>query len=68
MASADKVNLAEKLAQFSDHWQPRTVARFNDNDVMVVKVQGEFIWHKLMEPTGTPNTGDPRTAAPRREL
>ncbi len=114
----DKINLAEKLAQFSDHWAPRTVARLNDYDIMVVKVQGEFVWHKhdetddfflilagqltmrlrdrevtlgpgelfvvprgvehqpfaaeeahllLIEPTGTPNTGDAGTAAPRRE-
>jgi len=41
----DKVNLASKLAQFSDYWKPRTVARLNDYDVMVVKVQGEFVWH-----------------------
>ena len=40
-----KVNLAEKLAQFSDHWAPRTVAQLNDYDIMVVKVQGEFVWH-----------------------
>ena len=44
--SIDKVNFAEKLARFSDHWQPRTVARFNECDIMVVKVQGEFVWHK----------------------
>lgn len=38
-------NLAEKLAQFSEHCAPRTVAQLNDNDIMVVKVQGEFVWH-----------------------
>lgn len=115
----DKVNLASKLAQFQDHWKPRTVAQLNEYDIMVVKVQGEFVWHKhdntddfflvldgqlevrlrdgtvllgpgelfvvprgvehqtfanketsllLIEPTGTPNTGDVRTAAPRQEL
>jgi mannose-6-phosphate isomerase-like protein (cupin superfamily) len=114
----DVVNLADKLAQFSEHWAPRTVARLNDLDVMVVKVQGEFVWHAhadtdfflvlkgrltirlrdravvlgpgelfvvprgvehqlyaeeethllLIEPAGTPNTGDPATTAPRREL
>jgi mannose-6-phosphate isomerase-like protein (cupin superfamily) len=115
----DKVNLAKKLAQFQDHWHPRTVAQLNDHDVMVVKVQGEFVWHKhdetddfflvldgqlhvrlrdrtvvlgpgelfvvprgvehqpyaeretsllLIEPTGTPNTGDRATAAPRQVL
>jgi mannose-6-phosphate isomerase-like protein (cupin superfamily) len=112
------VDLAEKLAGFSEHWQPRTVARLNDYDVMVVKAGGQFVWHShpetddfflvlagrldielrdrtvslgpgelfvvprgvehrpvvkegeahvlLIEPTGTPNTGDPATAEPRR--
>ena len=43
---ADKVNLAEKLGGFSDHWAPRIVARYNDNEVRLVKVEGEFIWHQ----------------------
>ncbi len=115
----DKVNLAAKLALFSDHWSPRTVAQFNGHDIMVVKVHGEFVWHShaetddfflvlkgrltirlrdrdvvlnpgelfivprgvehqpvaaeevelvLIEPTGTPNTGNVETAAPRREI
>jgi mannose-6-phosphate isomerase-like protein (cupin superfamily) len=115
----DKVNLAAKLGQFHDHWRPRTVTQMNGHDVMVVKVQGEFVWHKhddtddfflvlegelqirlrertvvlgpgelfvvprgvehqpyaerevsllLIEPTGTPNTGDAATAAPRQVL
>jgi mannose-6-phosphate isomerase-like protein (cupin superfamily) len=42
----DKVNLAEKLATFSDHWAPRIVARYNDHEVRLVKVEGEFIWHQ----------------------
>jgi mannose-6-phosphate isomerase-like protein (cupin superfamily) len=114
------VNLAEKLASFSEHWSPRTVASFCGFDVMVVKVEGEFVWHShddaddfflvltgeldvdlpdrservgageifvvprgvrhrtaarngfaellLIEPTGTPNTGDRATAAPRTEI
>jgi mannose-6-phosphate isomerase-like protein (cupin superfamily) len=121
------VNLADKLAQFDEHWSPRTVARFNGHDVMVVKVQGEFVWHHhddtddfflvlsgrltirmrdgdgardverdvelgpgelfvvpvgmehqpcssdgaellLIEPSGTPNTGDAATAARRIEI
>lgn len=41
-----KVNLAEKLSLFSSHWDPKVVARYNDNDVMVVKFQGEFPFHK----------------------
>jgi mannose-6-phosphate isomerase-like protein (cupin superfamily) len=113
------INLAEKLATFTETFQPRTVGQFNGHDLMVVKVQGPFVWHKhddtddcflvlagnltiqlrdrdvhlgpgelfvvprgvehrpvapeevhilLIEPTGTPNTGDPATAAPRRVI
>ena len=40
------INLAEKLAGFTERWQPRTVAEFNGHDIMVVKAQGEFVWHK----------------------
>jgi mannose-6-phosphate isomerase-like protein (cupin superfamily) len=42
----DKVNLAEKLSQFDEHWAPRIVGSLNDYKVMVVKTQGEFVWHK----------------------
>lgn len=42
----DKVNLAQKLASFADRFAPRTVARFNGHDVMVVKAKGEFVWHR----------------------
>ena len=118
-AATAPINLAEKLAGFTEHWQPRTVAEFNGHDIMVAKVQGEFVWHKhdetddlflvlqgeltielrdrsvtlragelfvvpkgvehrpiarnevhmlLIESSGTPNTGDPATAAPRRVI
>ena len=43
---AEKVNLAEKLASFSNHWAPRIVAHHNDNEIRLVKVDGEFIWHQ----------------------
>ncbi len=113
----EEINLAEKLTRFSEYWSPRTVTRFNGHDILVVKVQGEFVWHKhddtddfflvlkgrltirlrdrnvvlgpgelfvvphgiehqpfaeeethllLIEPTGTPNTGDKATAASQR--
>jgi mannose-6-phosphate isomerase-like protein (cupin superfamily) len=108
------VNLAAKLAAVSEHWSPKIVASYNGNDVMVVKVEGEFVWHAhpdtddfflvlkgeidielrdrtvtlragemfvvpagtehrpvaraeahllVIEPRGTPNTGDPATSA-----
>ena len=40
------INLAEKLSLFHTHWDPKVVATYNDNDVMVVKFQGEFPYHK----------------------
>jgi len=39
------INLADKLASFSGHWQPRVVGQFNGHDLLVVKVLGEFVWH-----------------------
>ncbi|QBF34174.1 cupin domain-containing protein [Thalassococcus sp. S3] len=43
------VNLAEKLAQIRTHWDPHVVADYNDNDVMVVKFQGEFPYYSHAE-------------------
>lgn len=120
VAAPTKVNLAEKLSTFSEHWSPRIVARYNGNDIMVVRVEGEFMWHShpdtddfflvldgeldielrdgtvtlgpgelfvvptgvehrpaarrgevkllLIEPAGTPNTGDEATAAIKIEI
>ena len=113
------INLKAKLELFSEYYKPRTVGRFNGNNLMVVKIKGPFNWHKhddtddfflvldgrmriefrdgvvelgpgelcvvprgvdhrpvadeethilLMEPIGTPNTGDPATAAPIVEI
>lgn len=39
------INLAGKLATFSDHWSPRIVGRYNGNEVRIAKVEGEFTWH-----------------------
>ena len=40
-----KVNLAEKLALFSDHWNPRVVGELNGQQVKLAKLKGEFVWH-----------------------
>ena len=42
----EAVNLAQKLALFQEHWSPKIVGELNDNYLKVVKVQGEFVWHK----------------------
>ncbi len=113
------INLAQKLDTFSDLWSPKIVSQYNGNDIMVVKVQGEFNWHShpdsddffyvlkgeinielrdrvvtvkagelfvvpagvehrpvahkeahmlLIEPAGTPNTGDPATAVTKDQI
>lgn len=45
MKSADKVNINEKLALFSDYWNPRIAAELNGQHVKLVKFKGEFVWH-----------------------
>jgi mannose-6-phosphate isomerase-like protein (cupin superfamily) len=114
------VNLDAKLASFTEHYSPRIIAHYNGNDIMVVKLEGDFVWHShpdtddfflvldgeldielrdrtvtlgpgelfvvptgvehrpcarrgevkllLIEPRGTPNTGDDATAAAKVEI
>jgi mannose-6-phosphate isomerase-like protein (cupin superfamily) len=40
------VNLDVVLARFTEHWSPKTIGHVNDYDVRIVKVQGEFTWHR----------------------
>ena len=115
-----KIRLADSLAAFDELWAPKIVARYNQNEVRLVKTEGEWIWHKhdetdelflildgefemafrdqtltlgpgellvvprgvehrpaarkglvkllLIEPNGTPNTGDEMTATHAVEL
>ena len=39
------INLAAKLLSFSEHWSPKIVGDYNGNDLLVVKLKGEFVWH-----------------------
>jgi mannose-6-phosphate isomerase-like protein (cupin superfamily) len=41
-----KVSLANKFAQFSDHWSPKVVGAVDDYEIKLVKVEGTFTWHK----------------------
>lgn len=43
------LNLAEKLGQFADHWNPRIIGHYNGNEVRLAKVQGDFTWHTHAE-------------------
>ena len=41
----EKINLKEKLARFTTHWDPKVVAELNGQQVKLVKFRGEFVWH-----------------------
>jgi len=40
-----KVNVAEQLERFSEHWKPHVVGELNGQHVRLVKLKGEFVWH-----------------------
>jgi len=41
----EKVNIAEKLSLFEEHWSPKIVGELNGQHVKLVKLLGEFVWH-----------------------
>ena len=41
-----KVNLAEKLSQIGEPWQPHIVGELNGQHVKLAKLDGEFVWHQ----------------------
>ena len=42
----EKVNLEEKFGLFHDYWSPKIVGEVNDSHLKLVKVKGEFTWHR----------------------
>lgn len=44
-----KVNLAQKLQLFHEHWKPKIVGELNGQMVKLVKFQGPFVWHHHQE-------------------
>lgn len=40
------VDLEHKLSLITDLWSPKVVARMNDDEVKLVKMHGEFVWHR----------------------
>lgn len=39
------INLKEKHAEFKAKWHPHQVAIVDDMQVLLAKIQGEFVWH-----------------------
>jgi len=42
----EKVNLAHKFSLFQDYWHPRIAGEINDSYLKLVKLKGEFVWHR----------------------
>lgn len=40
------INFTDKLGSITDHWQPRVISELNDYQFKLVKVKGDFVWHK----------------------
>ena len=40
------INLKEKLSLFAEHWSPKIIAQMNDYHFKLVKLQGDFVWHR----------------------
>lgn len=43
------VNLREQFDRFEETWAPKIVARYNDNEVRLVRTEGEWVWHSHPE-------------------
>ena len=42
----ETVNISQKLSLFKEYWNPKIVGELNDSYVKLVKLKGEFVWHK----------------------
>lgn len=42
----DKVNLREKFSSFAEQWAPKVVGAVDDYEVKLVKIEGDFVWHR----------------------
>jgi mannose-6-phosphate isomerase-like protein (cupin superfamily) len=40
------IRFEEKFARFREHWAPRVIAEMNDYQFKLVRIQGEFVWHR----------------------
>ena len=40
------INIKEKFGKFNKQWHPHQIAVVDDMQVILAKIQGEFVWHK----------------------
>lgn len=46
MSNYTAINFRQKFGLFAEQWQPKVVAEMNDYQFKIVKLQGDFIWHR----------------------
>ena len=49
MTHPERIDLRQKLSLFDERWSPRVVATLNGQEVKLVKLEGEFVWHSHAE-------------------
>lgn len=42
---SERITVSDEFAKFSEFWVARVVATLNGQDVKLVKLSGEFVWH-----------------------
>ncbi len=40
------INLAQKFSLIQDYWHPRIAGELNNSYLKLVKLHGEFVWHR----------------------
>ena len=40
------INIEQKFALLAEKWQPKVIAEMNDYQFKIVKLEGDFVWHK----------------------
>ena len=42
----EAINFTHKLGLFDERWSPKVIAEMNDYQFKLVKIAGEFVWHR----------------------
>jgi mannose-6-phosphate isomerase-like protein (cupin superfamily) len=42
----ERINVRQKLSSFEEAWVPKVIGELNGQYVKVVKLEGEYVWHK----------------------
>lgn len=49
LESMKAINLKEKYQAFDEKWSPHLIAELNGQQVLLAKVEGDFVWHAHQE-------------------